>query len=173
MIGIITQPLGYNYGGILQNYALQCTLKKLGFDSITIDDAYCYSYVRYYFSCILTIVAKILGKNRPFPQKPFKGRIIPRVTGKFIYNKINLSEPSEGITEKTIKKYGITTFVVGSDQVWRPAYNKSISKMYLDCVSSQYKKIAYAASFGTDEWEYNEEQTKKCKQLLKSFDAVS
>ena len=29
-IGIITQPLQNNYGGILQNYALQDVLKKMG-----------------------------------------------------------------------------------------------------------------------------------------------
>ena len=33
--------------------------------------------------------------------------------------------------------------------------------------------LAYAASFGTDEWEYSKKQTKLCKELLKRFDAVS
>ena len=36
-IGIITQPLGLNYGGILQNYALQTVLKRMGHDVWTID----------------------------------------------------------------------------------------------------------------------------------------
>ena len=36
-IAILTQPLLYNYGGILQNYALQCVLKNLGHDPITFD----------------------------------------------------------------------------------------------------------------------------------------
>ena len=66
MIGIITQPLGYNYGGILQNYALQRALKKLGYTSITIDDAFRYSYARYLFSCIVTIVYKLLEKDDLF-----------------------------------------------------------------------------------------------------------
>lgn len=173
MIGIITQPLGYNYGGILQNFALQTALKKLGYDSVTIDDTYRYNYVRYIFSCTLTLLAKLIGKSRPFPLRPYKGRIIPSVTGQFIYNKINITKPSEGLNEKTISKYGLTTFIVGSDQVWRPSYNKSIYKMYLDCISDRYKKIAYAASFGTDKWEYNEEETLICKRLIESFAAVS
>ena len=35
-IGIITQSLHTNYGGLLQNYALQKTLQKLGHETYTI-----------------------------------------------------------------------------------------------------------------------------------------
>ena len=36
-IGIITQPLATNYGGLLQNYALQESLRRLGHTPITIN----------------------------------------------------------------------------------------------------------------------------------------
>src|SRR5690554_7903823 len=36
-IAILTQPLGHNYGGIIQNYALRKALKDLCCDSITIN----------------------------------------------------------------------------------------------------------------------------------------
>nr|WP_038562821.1 hypothetical protein [Draconibacterium orientale] len=36
-IGIITLPFNWNYGGILQNFALQWALKELGHSSITIN----------------------------------------------------------------------------------------------------------------------------------------
>lgn len=36
-IGILTQPLHSNYGGLLQNYALQQTLIRLGHEVETID----------------------------------------------------------------------------------------------------------------------------------------
>src|SRR5690606_16409555 len=36
-ISILTQPLGRNYGGILQAYALQATLKKLGCEVETLN----------------------------------------------------------------------------------------------------------------------------------------
>lgn len=36
-IGILTQPLVGNYGGVLQNWALQRTLKELGHEPVTID----------------------------------------------------------------------------------------------------------------------------------------
>ncbi len=35
------------------------------------------------------------------------------------------------------------------------------------------KRIAYAASFGVDEWEFSEEETKTCRDLLQKFDAIS
>ena len=36
-VAILTQPLHSNYGGLLQNYALQSVLKEMGHDVITID----------------------------------------------------------------------------------------------------------------------------------------
>ena len=39
-IAILTQPLCSNYGGILQAYALQYTLNKLGHTSIIIEKQY-------------------------------------------------------------------------------------------------------------------------------------
>lgn len=36
-IGILTQPLHANYGGLLQNYALQQTLIKAGYEVETVD----------------------------------------------------------------------------------------------------------------------------------------
>ena len=39
-IGIITQPLHTNYGGLLQNYALQQVLRKFGHEVYTINRTY-------------------------------------------------------------------------------------------------------------------------------------
>lgn len=36
-IAIMTQSLGFNYGGIIQNYALQKVLSNLGYSIITVD----------------------------------------------------------------------------------------------------------------------------------------
>ena len=46
---------------------------------------------------------------------------------------------------------------------------------YLDFVPQDriVKRIAYAPSFGTSEWEYTLEQEKKCRELVKLFDKVS
>ena len=64
--------------------------------------------------------------------------------------------------------------VVGSDQIWRPKYFRPIEHVYLDFTEGwNIRRIAYATSFGTDEWEYNKRQTRECGRLLQNFDAVS
>src|SRR5690606_26995758 len=65
--------------------------------------------------------------------------------------------------------------IVGSDQTWRPKYSPNIYNYYLDFLkdNNQIKKLAYASSFGTAEWEYTTEQTEKCKTLAKQFHAIS
>lgn len=35
------------------------------------------------------------------------------------------------------------------------------------------KRIAYAPSFGTNKWEFNDLQTQECKELIKMFDLVT
>lgn len=67
-------------------------------------------------------------------------------------------------------------FVVGSNQVWRPDYNKNgmLENMFLDITGNEaVKRVAYAVSFGVDIWEYSEEQTRICKELIRKFDAIS
>lgn len=61
-------------------------------------------------------------------------------------------------------------FVVGSDQIWREHHYRPIENAYLDfTVGYDVKRIAYAASFGTDKWEYSKNQTENCSSLLKNF----
>ena len=46
--------------------------------------------------------------------------------------------------------------------------------MFLRFVSKpNVKKLAYAASFGIDEWDYSPELTKECSRLAKEFMAIS
>jgi hypothetical protein len=66
-------------------------------------------------------------------------------------------------------------YIVGSDQIWRYSFCKhEIYNVFLDFVkSSNCKRIAYAASFGSSEWQYPSHVTAKCKELLSMFNAVS
>ena len=70
---------------------------------------------------------------------------------------------------------GFEAYIVGSDQCWRPRYSPNIKNYFLDFASEQkdIKRIAYAASFGVDEWEFNDTDTAVCRDLLSHFDAVS
>ena len=75
-----------------------------------------------------------------------------------------------------IKQGNFDAFVVGSDHVWRPKYfgQNIISNAFLSFAQDwNVKRISYAASFGTEEWEYTEAQTLECKEWIKRFNAVS
>src|SRR5699024_10497178 len=68
---------------------------------------------------------------------------------------------------------GFDALIVGSDQIWRPNYTPNIFHYFLNFAKSDQLKLAYAASFGTDEFLFSEEQTEICKALLQKFKAVS
>ena len=173
-IGILTHPLGRNYGGILQAWALQQILIKLGFKPQTLDWDYNVPTWYSFFRGILSVAkAIILRRSVYLPTPPY---FIPkkyRGLRGFVKKNILLSSQIrfDDIIPFILKHYH--TIIVGSDQVWRAPYIPDIATMFLPYDKSRgHKKIAYAASFGTDNWEYSEEQTKVCAILLSNFDAV-
>lgn len=177
-IAILTQPLKTNYGGILQNYALQKTLKDLGHQPITIDIDYIkYSNVRIFLSQIKNrIVDKIQGKKKKYFSDA-EIKIIAKNSRSFIQNQINCSEKIINVNhlKSHFNASSYQTVIVGSDQTWRPKYSQNIFNYFLDFLqgNSQINKIAYASSFGTSEWEFNELQTESCAKLAKKFNAIS
>ena len=178
-IGILTQPLHANYGGILQNYALQQVLKQVGHEVWTIDWEGG-SGLRDMLYRMKVRVLHMLLPNR-FPPLRYKPNdkeraIIQRNTNHFIITYIKHTEAVhsyEGFVKQASKgKYD--AYVVGSDQCWRPCYNAFLPSMFLDFVQDkQVKRIAYAASFGTEKWEFTSEQTNVCAPLAKKFDLVT
>lgn len=176
-IAILTQPLGHNYGGIIQNYALQKVLKELGHETTTINRDYDnpHSEIKVLVSKIKTwLFRHVLQPKNPMYFDPNK---ISAYNQQFLAKNINLS-PEINSTEalKTyFEKEHFTAVVVGSDQVWRPKYSPNIFNFYLDFLANDTnpRKLAYAASFGTEEWEYSESETKKCSELAQQFDAIS
>lgn len=172
-IGIITQPIKENFGGILQNYALQSILKNMGHKVVTIDCVPEIPFWLYLLVSFKTIYYRfILKRNRPF--QPYRYRRSNFVQ-KFIDNNICVTERCQHYSKRLINKYKLDALIVGSDQVWRPSYNKSTFKdMFLSfCGEIELRKIAYAASFGVDSWEYTQNQTKNAQMLIKKFDAIS
>ena len=173
-IGIVTQPLSRNYGGILQNYALQQTLIKLGHYPYTFDLGK-FTWKDWFGITIKSIIKLIIGRPYAFVDIPPKRHQQERILRQFVNDKINLILPrSYNPLIEQVKKYNLEAIIVGSDQVWRPKYNRCIEDMYLKFAENlKLVKIAYAASFGTNKWEYSEEQTKICKSLAQHFDAIS
>lgn len=180
-IGIITQPLHNNYGGLLQNYALQHVLKRLGHDVITLDQKNApVSRIRIIASFIKTFILKLIGKGAKrkyyFELNEKQKAYISKHTKYFVDKYINHTQPmykTEDFRSYCIHNQ-IEGLIAGSDQVWRPLYNNNIYRSFFDFAEGlKIKRYSYAASFGVDCWEFTEEQTFKCKKLLELFNVIS
>lgn len=68
-----------------------------------------------------------------------------------------------------------STYIVGSDQVWRHKYawHKDKTIWWLDFVSLAHKKIACAASFGQDYFEGSPDDLERVKYFMQRFDHIS
>lgn len=179
-IGILTLPLHTNYGGILQAYALQQVLQGMGHEAMVLDEE-----KQFHFSLKRRIEMYVKGKVKRLLQG--KNAIIyspeyykqlwaarTRYTGQFVSEHIvrrvvkDVSEISEGEFD---------AFVVGSDQIWRARYAQPFpgvgNAFLLFSKGWDIKRISYAASFGTDNWEYNKSDTVNCSMMAQAFDAIS
>lgn len=173
-IGILTQPLQANYGGILQNYALQCVLKELGHEVWTIDYNK-YTWFDWLDNFWRVVIHKLLGHKCGFADTPNRRNRKEIPLRRFANKYIIMTKPRTKTFKGTIlKKYSLDAVVVGSDQVWRPKYNSCIEDCFLKFASDfDIKRVAYAASFGTNEWEYTQQQTERCAILSRRFNAIS
>ena len=179
-IGVVTLPLHTNYGGILQAYALQRVLQDKGHDAVLLDS---------YPQC---------PRMKPFPlqqlaylKRLLRKMISPRADISIFYEReqIAIYPKKEHIRQfyrhhvrhvsfpgSTLNPTDFDVLIVGSDQVWRSIYDDAnLYDRFLSFAEDwkDIKRIAYAASFGTDEWEYTEEQTIECRRLAQLFDAIS
>lgn len=174
-VGIVTQPLYANYGGILQDYALQQVLKKMGHEPVTLDYMPSLSFGRYLLYAGKTLVCAFSPAKR-HPLKPYKHFLKrPQSIDSFVSNNIVTTRIVPDYTRKLLKKHGIEALIVGSDQVWRYGYNSAhLDDMYL-AFAQKYNciKLAYAASFGVEKWTYSEKLADEARELIKQFNAVS
>lgn len=179
-IGILTQPLHTNYGGLLQAYALQKVLRDQGHDVVTVDFSKKESFE---LSDIKKIAINAIRKyvlkrnvNTVFPLSLKQKNKIGCETNRFISQNIKTTQKLIDISELSyLKSYKFDAYVVGSDQVWRPRYSPGLSAFFLEFLEndSTVKRISYAASFGVDHCdEYTSSDLDRFSKALNKFDAV-
>ena len=174
-VGIVTQPLYANYGGILQNFALQQVLRKMGNTAVTLDYMPSLSFGRYLLYAGKGVLCA-LSPSRRHPIKPYHHFLErPADIASFVKQHIATTSTVSHYSKQILKKYGIEALIVGSDQVWRYSYNSHyIEDMYLAFAKDfPCRKLAYGASFGVEYWDYPAARTAEAKNLVKQFDAVS
>lgn len=177
-IAIVTTEQVANYGGVLQNYALQERLRKMGHSPITLDRVYYIIPLRnYILAQIKTAVLRLLGKSHRkfYPAYP---PVVQRSKdfNRFVKKHIKVTKPFVFYSKSLVERVKTQVVIVGSDQVWRRAYyglDLMLDHYLKFAESCKIKRIAYAASFGVDELDYEEPLAEQCKELLQKFDAVS
>lgn len=186
-IAILTQALRYNYGGILQNFALQTVLRRMGHEVVTLDPhRYNFTLWQHIILILRHAFTRYIRGRRDVPilaewindrEHDKKTRLLGTNTFKFVDKHIKRKEYWD--LTKDVKEGDYNVFVVGSDQTWRWEYNRGqsmtkLTNMFLDFTKGwNIKRIAYAASFGTNEWEGDDEITKTCRDAIKDFDLVT
>lgn len=154
-IGILTFHYSkHNYGAVLQTYASYNILKKLGFEPKIIN------LLPKKGSSLKSKIKSIINGSNKFD--------------KFRKKYLELTRELYSYEDLTHINRDFEVFFVGSDQIWRPSMAKNLLTHYfLDFAENQKKKVAYAASFGIEKWEGDEEQKQTFTYFLKRFDAIS
>lgn len=172
-IGIVTQPLGDNYGGLLQNWALQQVLIKMGHRAVTLDQS-ADPMVGAVHWALFRLKCRVLGWFGRGPQRVMDAEAqhthaMRHFADTHIHRTSKVMRPGDFAPKA--RALNADAFIVGSDQVWRPRYTMHLDANFLSFTS--LPKIAYAASFGNDGNEYTAETRVRCDRLLADFKAVS
>ncbi len=183
-IAILTLRVDNNYGGHLQRYALSRVLRDMGHDVSVLY--FRSTWVNDFVKKRIKVAAKnlvkaLLGrKHNPvlyWKHEDAQWEVIRAHAYPFFERYVKHSSLIyDGASLKQVVAEGeYDAFVVGSDQVWRKRYTErwGVTHFFLDFAQTGAKKIAYAASFGLPEMEYNEQELKLLGELYKQFDAVS
>lgn len=181
LIAIVSPYREYNYGTVLQAYALQQVLEKEGVQSVNLQ-----------YTSVLPPslgvrlkrkIASIFHLSKP--RKPIvtnKGvddysfvhlpEFIPFVDGfnSFIRTQIKVSRQRYNpMTLPKCKEFN--AFMVGSDQTWGEARYLPNTPYFLDNIDNKYPRLSYAPSIGTTH--ISETYLSVLKDKLSYFQAIS
>lgn len=173
-ISCITLVWVSNHGTMLQAYALQYYLEKLGYEVEIID------FQPVGLRARRTLFAPTKTENIIKRSIKFIPRLVCNLTGNLIAKKF--VEHYIHLTKTKYKRYSdlqknipaADIYFVGSDQVWNTQNNNEpddIKAYYLCFVPKGYKKISYASSFG--KIDFTKEEIYEVSGYLKSFNAIS
>jgi hypothetical protein len=181
-IGVYTLYNNYNYGSVLQCYAFQQVLKKMGYDAFVINPIP--TGVKKNVDKIIHAVEMILKllrypslrkeMKRYFKESKRSVRQMDEISKAkfkmFIGDHISVMDIDTNDIKKFARNDEVVAFIAGSDQVW------SVSSPYLNpygflFFAPESKRFSYAASFGADfcpPWHIN-----RLRKLLSKFRSIS
>lgn len=168
-IAIATFPVdcSANYGCVLQNYALQQVLLKLGHIPFTIK-----------LADIVPKKESLPCLHRIFLKKQKKIFSQRTVLSDFCEQHIAFTHQVElPLKPDDLAAGNFEAYIAGSDQIWRPSYTQQYFLRYamLDFTRSlPVKRIAYAISFGNAKWSFSRRLLFfRLRKLVSKFDILS
>lgn len=175
-VGILTTYRQPNWGSVLQAYALQKSIDRLGYKTQVIDYIYpnefhyshgCPKYRKPLVRTCKDFIKFLLRKIGLYKGR--KGKM--ELLNDFILKNMNCSKKiaSKEDLKKNLPHYDI--YVSGSDQIWNPNTMYGDMSYMFDFVSSQAVKIAYSSSFSCDS--IPDEYQPFYKKYLSQFSAIS
>lgn len=167
-VGIVTFNNAYNYGAVLQCYALQTFLNDNGIPNEVID--YQCGYINRQYKGLIRIVKgqelkSFVGCLVKLPNKLRGLALFRQFQNRFI-------EKTPPVTREALPQLAeeYCAFIAGSDQVWSPGCAGFDKAYFLDFAKPE-QKYSYAASFGTGS--LKEELIPEYRALLRDFQNFS
>lgn len=169
-IYIITCHRAYNYGAVLQAYALQTYLSSKGFETKIIN--YLPPYLRKISKKYQrNIIAKIIRKIVYYPDYKKSAKVF----NKFLNEQLVLTSKEFRSFEELETYFNMTKsslFIAGSDQIWNCNLENGKDESYfLSFVNKESHRISYAASIGL--YSIPADNLERYKSLLSCFDGIS
>lgn len=171
----LVSAYNYNYGSVLQAYALQHILQQNGINTEVLrytkkNDLR--QMVRIFNYPLLKAKVKVIAKQQYFKREPMRlaaGRIRNKKFEVFL-KRLKFSEEINGYQnlKESIKNYN--GVILGSDQVWNPM-NLGTDFYNLLFVPEEIKKCTYASSFGVSKIPFF--QQRKTKRYLSRINMIS
>lgn len=176
-VGIITVHCLPNWGSVLQAYALQQVIKRLGFEVENIDYRFPNEFhwergKKWGMKPPLTLRNMFRGiKNTAMYAMNLKARPLMHLLDLFIKNNMKLSKRYVNYNElhKNPPIYDI--YISGSDQIWNPNTMLGDYSYMFDFAPADAKIISYASSFSCRN--IPEHMKPQYKRLLSRYTSIS
>lgn len=174
-IGILTYHRALNYGAVLQCMSLYTALKSMGHDVEVVDyrpqaiEKYRMYFRAKDFSLCKGVVAKLRYLVSCLTLVNSRRKTV-RKFDEFLDNNIQLSSVVSSVSDAP-QNYDVVFF--GSDQIWNPAINEGIDKVYLGQMPKGHAKFyTYAVSMGRLDL-FKGKVAAEYEKYIESFDGLS
>lgn len=172
-IGIITFHAAFNYGSMLQAYAMQTFLERQGhhveivnFRPLSQKKGYSKPIDFTTKANIKKSIKRILLATQTIAPLNKKWQLFD----KFLHQYLNLTKEYSTLDELKSANFDYDVLITGSDQIWNTKAFDFSEAYFGVFVGSKTKKIAYAPSMGPDP---EKQDVDYLKSLLKGYSAVS